>query len=207
MGDGRIRLDHGRRSNPRGRAAVFRRQDHIRRHDDGGGRVHPGAELAALVRRQLQHHCGLASHAAAGCELPACADRHRIRARRREPDRVRSRGTRRDGVRGAASRFAGGARGVPGATRRDPGRRARPDLRSAGRGQDAAVSRAVGTLALGQRSYRPPARRSGDVRAARHAVPPPRHAARSARVPVDHPTASQIAPTCRRSRARGSGGT
>ena len=146
----------------------------------------PGAGLAALVRRQLRCDRGLASHAAARGELSSCAARHRIAAGRRQPNRVRRRRTRHDGVRRAPSRLARRTRRVPGATRRHSGRRAHADLRSAGRREDAAVPRAVGALALGQRSHRPAARRIGDVRAARHAVPTPRHAPRSARLPVAH---------------------
>ena len=137
----------------------------------------------------------------------SCADRHRIPARRRQPDRVRRGCTGRDGVRRPASRFARGARGVPGATRRHPGRRARADLRSARRGEDAALPRAVGPLALGQRSHRPAARRIGDVRAARHAVSPPRHAARSARLPVGHGPLRRPRLRGRRSSAPASGAT
>ncbi len=43
-------------------------------------------------------HRGLARHAAARGEFPAGADRHRIAARRREPDRVRGGRAGRDGV-------------------------------------------------------------------------------------------------------------
>ena len=99
LGDGRIRLDHGHRADPRRGAAVFQRQNHVRRHDDGGRRVHAGARLAALVRRQLRRDRGLARHAAARGELQSGAGRHRIAAGRRQPNRVRRRRARHDGVR------------------------------------------------------------------------------------------------------------
>ena len=79
----------------------FTRQDLVRRHDAGGRRVHSGAGIAALVRRQLRRDRGLARHAAARGELQSCAARHRIAGRRREPHRVRRRRTRRDGIRRA----------------------------------------------------------------------------------------------------------
>ena len=83
-------------------------------------------------------------------------------------------------------------------------RRARADLRSARRGQDAAVPRALGPVAVGQRPHRSAARRSRDVRAARHAVSAARHAARSARLPVAHGQVRRARYTCRRSSARAS---
>ena len=69
----------------------FSRQDVVRRHDDGGGRVHAGTGFAALVRRQLQLDRGLARHAPARRELPRRARRDRVAASRRKPDRLRRR--------------------------------------------------------------------------------------------------------------------
>ncbi len=91
LGDGRVRLDHRHRADPRRRAAVLQRQDHLRRHDDGCGRVHAGAGLAALVRGQLQRHRGLARHAPARGEFPPGARRHRHEARLQEPHHLRGR--------------------------------------------------------------------------------------------------------------------
>jgi putative ATP-binding cassette transporter len=69
---------YDRRAHSRRGAAVFFRQNLLRRPDDGSGGLHPGAILAALVRGQFQRYCGLACHAAARCELPPRPDdRHR----------------------------------------------------------------------------------------------------------------------------------
>ena len=78
LGDGGIRLDHRHSADPDLGAAVFHRQDLVRRHDAGGRRVHSGAGLAALVRGQFRRDRGLARHAAARGELPSCAAGHRI---------------------------------------------------------------------------------------------------------------------------------
>ena len=106
LGDGGIRLDHRHRADPDRRAAVLQPEDELRRHDDGGGRVHAGAGLAALVRRQLQRARGLAGHAAARGELQGGADRQRAAAQRRERDRIRRGRAGRDDSRESPSRLA-----------------------------------------------------------------------------------------------------
>ena len=50
LGHGGLRLGHAGGADPGRRAAVLHRQDHLRRPDDGGRGIHPGAVLAALVR-------------------------------------------------------------------------------------------------------------------------------------------------------------
>ena len=162
----------------------FTRQDLVRRHDDGGGRVHAGAGLPALVRRQLQRARRLAGSVAARRELPSGAGCDRVAASLRKPDRVRRRPARRHGLRRAASRISGRARGLQRAARPDSRRRAHADLRRAGRRKDAAVQGDIGALAMGKRPHRPAARRSRDVRAARHALHAARNAPRSARLPA-----------------------
>ena len=66
LGDGRLWLADPGGADPGGGAGLFRRRSQFRRHDDGGGRLQPGAILAALVRGQFLHHRRLARH-------PACA--------------------------------------------------------------------------------------------------------------------------------------
>ena len=77
LGDGGLRLVHPGRADPGRRTAVLRRRPVLRRPHDGLGRLHAGAVLAALVRRQFQHARRLARDAAAGGELPPGADRLR----------------------------------------------------------------------------------------------------------------------------------
>ena len=55
-------------------AGLFRRRFELRRPDDGGGGLHAGAFLAALVRRQYRRNRRLARHAAARRLVPAGAD-------------------------------------------------------------------------------------------------------------------------------------
>ena len=68
---GRLRLGDDRGADPRRGAALLRRQALLRRHDDGRGRLHPGAVVAAVVRRQLQPDRRLARDAAAGSPTSA----------------------------------------------------------------------------------------------------------------------------------------
>jgi putative ATP-binding cassette transporter len=50
LGHGRLRLGHPGGADPGGLSLVLHRRAVLRRHDDGGGGLHPGAVLAALVR-------------------------------------------------------------------------------------------------------------------------------------------------------------
>ncbi len=58
------------------RALVFQRQGLLRRPDDGGRGLQPGAVVAAVVHRQLQRDCRLAGDVASCREFPPCPDEH-----------------------------------------------------------------------------------------------------------------------------------
>ena len=125
----RLWLDRNRGADPGGLARLFpRRADH-RRLDDGRRRLQPGAGLAALVRRPVPVHRGLARHAASRQRLQGRGRqgrRHR-RGRRYHQARPPSRGHARLRWRQrAALRRPGGHLGGDG---RDRGRRARADHR------------------------------------------------------------------------------
>jgi putative ATP-binding cassette transporter len=72
-----VRVVHAGGPDSGGRPAVFRRQSYLRRSHDGGGRLHSGAILAALVRGQFQHDSRLAGHPIAGGKFPARRAQHR----------------------------------------------------------------------------------------------------------------------------------
>jgi hypothetical protein len=70
LGDGRVWLVHDGCTDPGRRAAVFFGRLDLRRPHDGLRRLHPGAVVAPLVRRQLLDARRLAGHAASRRELP-----------------------------------------------------------------------------------------------------------------------------------------
>ncbi len=207
LGDGGLRLDHRHRADPHRGAAVLHRQDLVRRHDAGGRRVHPGTGVAALVRRQLRRHRGLARHAAARGELQGGAARHwnapttsaaASTTRRAPRARWRSRTSRSIrpwGARGSASSASSSAAGEHVLICGTPGEGKTPLFR--------ALS---GLWPWGSGRIVPAARRVVHVRAARHAVSAPRLAARSARVSAADGPLPGAQPTWTRSSARASGG-
>jgi putative ATP-binding cassette transporter len=89
LGDGRLWLGDGRGALHHRGAHLLRRRHDVRRPDGGGGRLQPGACLAALVRRQYRRHHRLARHAAARGGLPGCDAEGRCPARCREADHAR----------------------------------------------------------------------------------------------------------------------
>ena len=88
LGDRGLRLGGARLPDRGGGAGVFRGPAELRRADDGGRRLQPGAAVAALVRRQHQRDRRLAGDAAAGDELPPGAARARRRRGGRGPHRA-----------------------------------------------------------------------------------------------------------------------
>ena len=73
LGHRRLWLDHGGGADRDRVAGLFCRRHDLRRPDDGGRRVQPGAFLAALVRRQYRRHRRLARDAAARRRLSGSA--------------------------------------------------------------------------------------------------------------------------------------
>ena len=88
LGDRGLRLGGARLPDRGGGAGVFRGAAELRRADDGGRRLQPGAAVAALVRRQHQRDRRLAGDAAPGDELPPGAARARRRRGGRGPHRA-----------------------------------------------------------------------------------------------------------------------
>ena len=88
LGDRRLRLGRAGVPDRGGGAGLLRRAAELRRADDGGGRIQPGAAVAALVRGQHRRDRRLAGDAAAGDELPAGAARPRRRRGPRRPHRA-----------------------------------------------------------------------------------------------------------------------
>ena len=75
MGDRRLWLGHGGGADPGCFARLFRGRHQLRRPDDGGRRVQPGAFVAALVHQQYRRHRRLARDLAARCRFPPGAGR------------------------------------------------------------------------------------------------------------------------------------
>src|SRR5262249_22356080 len=73
----RLWLDHRGRADRDRLASLLRGQHDVRRADDGGRRLQPGALLAALVRRSHRRHRRLARDAAACGRLPRGDDEGR----------------------------------------------------------------------------------------------------------------------------------
>ena len=154
LGHRRLRLDHHGRADHRRRAALLPGHALLRRPDDGRRGLQPGAVLAALVRRQLQHHRRLARDPAARRELPPRAHARPSRSARREPHRVRRGRARRD--RGSKTSRSSRSSGRDALDERSVRLRPASDLlivAEPGTGQDAAVPRAGGPVALGQRPH------------------------------------------------------
>ena len=70
LGDRHLWLDHRRGADPGRVAGLFLRRYQLRRADDGGRRLQPGALVAALVHQQHRRHRRLARHADARRRLP-----------------------------------------------------------------------------------------------------------------------------------------
>ena len=145
------RLAVARRSDPRGRAGLFRRQPDPRRPDHGGRRLQPGAGGDAMVRRQLFAACRLACGGPSGRALPRSA-------RRPAGDRRRRRGNQTRAAPGRTSCFRGRAHPPAGRTHHHRGRdrqhhagRARADRRRHRKRKIDAVPRRGGPLAVGFR--------------------------------------------------------
>ena len=100
MGHRRLWLDHGGRTDRHCRAGLFCRRHDLRRPDDGGRRVQPGAFLAALVRRP--YFSGIADWRATLLRVAAFRardDRRPTNCTMSRADRLRPRPSRADALR------------------------------------------------------------------------------------------------------------